>query len=155
MSIAFGIVIAGLARYIVSERISGLKHLQIISGMQTSAYWMGCFIFDFCKMYITIITAFILFAAFDLRLNDMFVVLALLPFGIIPFTYASTYLFTTESAASSLTIFLHIIIMGILTAIVWTFRIAIPDLMEDGDKMHIAFKLIPTYNVGAAMYCDR
>lgn len=27
--------------------------------------------------------------------------------------------------------------------------------MDDGDQMHAWFKLIPTYNVGAAMYCDR
>jgi hypothetical protein len=51
--------------------------------------------------------------------------------------------------------FINIIMLGILAAITWTFRVAIPFLMEDGDTMHAFFKLIPTYNVGASMYCDR
>lgn len=50
---------------------------------------------------------------------------------------------------------MHITILGILSAITFTFRVAIPFLMDDGDQMHAWFKLIPTYNVGAAMYCDR
>lgn len=33
MSIAFGIFLAGIGRYLVNERLSGLKHLQVISGM--------------------------------------------------------------------------------------------------------------------------
>jgi len=50
---------------------------------------------------------------------------------------------------------LNIIFLGILSAVTWSFRAAIPFLMEDGDTMHAWFKLIPTYNVGASMYCDR
>ena len=42
-----------------------------------------------------------------------------------------------------------------MSAVTWSFRAAIPFLMEDGDTMHAWFKLIPTYNVGASMYCDR
>ena len=155
MGIAFGIVTAGIARYIVAERTSGLKHLQVISGMQLKSYWLGSFIFDFLKYYVSIITALILFAAFDLELDDTMGVLVMMPLGVIPFTYASTFLFTAESAASSLTIFLHVAMLGILTAVVFSFRIAIPDLMDDGDQMHGWFKLVPTYNVGSAMYCDR
>lgn len=155
MSIAFGIVAAGIARYLVQERVEGLKHLQVISGMQLKAYWIGSFIFDFAKMYVSIITALILFAAFDLELNDTMAVLVLLPFGLIPFTYVTTFLFTSDSAASSITIFIHIAVLGILAAVIYSFRVAIPDLMETGDKMHNWFKLVPTYNVGAAMYCDR
>lgn len=51
--------------------------------------------------------------------------------------------------------FLNIVMLGILAAITWTFRVAIPFLMEDGDTMHAWFKLVPAYNVGASMYCDR
>lgn len=50
---------------------------------------------------------------------------------------------------------IHIAFLGTLSAMVFTFRIAIPDLMDEGDQMHAWFKLIPTYNVGSAVYCDR
>ena len=42
-----------------------------------------------------------------------------------------------------------------MAAITFSFRAAIPTLMEEGDKMHNWFKLVPTYNIGSAMYCDR
>ena len=93
MSIAFAIFLGGVGRYLVSERLSGLKHLQVISGMQLKAYWAACFIFDWFKMNITIVTAMILFAAFDLELNNMMVPLVLLPFGALPFTYATQFIF--------------------------------------------------------------
>lgn len=93
MSIALGIVLSGIARYVVAERVSGLKHLQVISGMHLKAYWLGSFLFDFLKLLVSVITAIILFAAFDLDLNATMGVLALMPFGIITFTYASSYIF--------------------------------------------------------------
>jgi ATP-binding cassette subfamily A (ABC1) protein 3 len=155
MSIAFGIFLAGIARYIVVERESGLKHLQIISGMQLKAYWVATFICDFLKMYLTILVAIILWAAFDLDLNAAMVPLALLPFGALPFTYATTFVFSSSQAASSINMFLNILILGILASITWTFRIAIPPFMDYGDSMHSWFWLIPSYNIGAAMFCDR
>lgn len=42
-----------------------------------------------------------------------------------------------------------------MSAVTFSFRIAIPTLMKDGDTMHAWFKLVPTYLVGSAMYCDR
>lgn len=155
MSIAFGIVVSGIARYLVAERVSGLKHLQVISGMHLKAYWLGSFLFDFLKTSVSVTTAVILFAAFDLDLDASMAVLVTFPFGVIVFTYVFSFLFTTESAASSLTIFLHICVLGLLTAITFSFRIAIPFLMDDGDTMHAWFKLIPSYPIGSAMYCDR
>jgi hypothetical protein len=97
----------------------------------------------------------ILFGAFSLDLNDSMVPLVLLPFGLLPFTYVLSFIFTAESAASSLTVFLHILVLGILASIIFTLRVAIPDTMNDGDEMHKWFKLIPTYMIGSAMFCDR
>jgi ATP-binding cassette subfamily A (ABC1) protein 3 len=93
MSIAFAMLIAGIARYIVSERLSGLKHLQVISGMQLKAYWAGCFFFDIIKMLFTVLVAIILFEAFSLDLRNMMVPLVLLPLGVLPFTYVIAFIF--------------------------------------------------------------
>lgn len=123
--------------------------------MQLKAYWIGSFIFDYFKLLMSIITAMFLFGVFGLDLNDSMVPLVLLPFGLLPFTYVLSFIFTAESAASSLTVFLHILVLGILASIIFTLRVAIPDTMNDGDEMHKYFKLIPTYMIGSAMYCDR
>ena len=49
-AIAYSMIITSVVSYLVVERTNGLKHLQVISGMQLKAYWIGNFIFDFLKM---------------------------------------------------------------------------------------------------------
>lgn len=49
-AITYSMMITSVVSYLVVERVSGLKHLQIISGMQILAYWVANFIFDFLKM---------------------------------------------------------------------------------------------------------
>ena len=100
MGIAFALIMAGIARYVVAERVSGLKHLQVISGMQLKAYWLACFLFDWAKLNITIITGLIMFAICDMGLTASNVPLVLLPFGLLPFSYVFSFLFTSDSAAS-------------------------------------------------------
>lgn len=57
--------------------------------MQLKSYWTACFIFDLAKMYVTIIIGMILFAAFELELDDMMSTFVLLPWGALPFVYVT------------------------------------------------------------------
>lgn len=50
---------------------------------------------------------------------------------------------------------MHFVVLGILASVIFSFRIAIPILQETGDQMHDWFKLVPTYMVGSAMFCDK
>jgi hypothetical protein len=38
----------------VNERVTGIKHHQLISGLNISAYWVANFVADFLKMEIVI-----------------------------------------------------------------------------------------------------
>jgi len=98
-AIAYSMIITSVVSYLVVERTNGLKHLQVISGMQVKAYWMGNFIFDFFKLEITIIITIILFYGFDLGYNAAWVTYLVLPFGILPFTYVTSFIFSADSAA--------------------------------------------------------
>ena len=42
-AIAYSMMITSIVSYLVVERISGLKHLQVISGMNLKAYWVEIF----------------------------------------------------------------------------------------------------------------
>lgn len=97
--IAYAMMITAVVSYLVVERLEGLKHLQLISGMQLKAYWVGNFIFDFAKMYFTIIVTIILFLGYGLGFNGSVAVYLVFPFGILPFTYVSSFIFTADSAA--------------------------------------------------------
>jgi ATP-binding cassette subfamily A (ABC1) protein 2 len=51
---------------IVNERVTRLKHIQIISGMKLSAYWLANFTVDIVKMEITVIFNLLMFYANDI-----------------------------------------------------------------------------------------
>ena len=63
-AIAYSLLCTVTISYLVQERITMLKHVQVISGMRLSSYWMANFIFDFLKMYVTVITTVVVFNIF-------------------------------------------------------------------------------------------
>ena len=64
-SISYSIIITVIMSYLVVERITQLKHVQIITGMRLTSYWIANFIFDSIKLYITIITTIVLLHTFN------------------------------------------------------------------------------------------
>ena len=66
------------------------------------------------------------------------------PIGVIPFTYVSSFLFTSENLCQTLTIFVHFIIGGIGAIIAGVLRI-IESTYSAGDALVWVFKIIPTY----------
>ena len=64
-AIAYSIIITLIVSYLVIERVSQLKHVQVITGMRLSSYWLANFIFDALKLYVTIITTVVLFHVFE------------------------------------------------------------------------------------------
>jgi len=98
-AIAYSMIITAIVSYLVVERISGLKHLQVISGMNLKAYWVGNFIFDLIKMELTILVTLALFFGYKMGLTAAWVTYLVLPLGIIPFSYVMSFWFTVDSAA--------------------------------------------------------
>lgn len=61
--------------------------------MQLLAYWTGNFIFDFFKMQLTIVVTIAMFFALKMGFDHASITFALLPFGILPFTYVTSFIF--------------------------------------------------------------
>lgn len=57
------------------------------------------------------------------------------PFGILPFTYVSSFLFSDDGAAQTFTMFFHFLTLAILSSIVFALRL-VPDKQQFGDSMH-------------------
>jgi len=123
MAIAYSQLIMAVVVYLVKERMNGLKHLQIISGMQLKAYWAANFVFDLLKWSFLIATTIILWFAFEMGYVSAWAVLLMFPFAVIPFTYVSSFIFTDTSTAQTLTLVLHVAIMAIGTSVLFTFRV--------------------------------
>lgn len=125
-AISYSMMITAIVSYLVVERISGLKHLQVISGMNLKAYWVGNFAFDFIKMQFTIGITMALLFGFDLGYTGAWATYLALPLGIIPFSYAMSFWFTVDSAAQTFTMFFHFFMLGIMSTLTFGLRVA-PD----------------------------
>jgi hypothetical protein len=58
----YSMLLTTIVGNIVMERVKRLKHIQVISGMKLSAYWLANFLVDFLKMEFTVIVTLIMFA---------------------------------------------------------------------------------------------
>jgi hypothetical protein len=45
----------------VQERTARLKHIQVVSGMQLSAYWLATFLVDFIKLQMNVGVSLLVF----------------------------------------------------------------------------------------------
>jgi ATP-binding cassette subfamily A (ABC1) protein 3 len=98
-AIAYSVIITSIVSYLVVERTSGLKHLQVISGMQLKAYWIGNFIVDFAKMQLTIAVTIAAFFILKMGMNQAWIAYLVFPVGILPFAYISSFLFSDDNSA--------------------------------------------------------
>jgi len=152
-AIAYSMFITLTVSYLVVERISQLKHVQVITGMRLSAYWMANFLFDSIKLYVTVIATIILIYAFNQKYDSSVVVYAVFPFGIIPFTYVTSFIFSAESAAQTFTMFFHAAIILVGSTLIFVLRI-VPNLESVGDNLNYIFRLIPSYSIASSLYFD-
>lgn len=66
------------------------------------------------------------------------------PVGVVPFTYATSFCFTSENLALTITIFLHFVIAGIGAIAAAILRL-ISSTYIVGDVLVWVFKIVPTY----------
>ena len=66
------------------------------------------------------------------------------PVGVIPFTYVTSFFFTSENIAQTLTIFMHFVIAGIGAIVAGILRV-IPSTWAIGDILVGVFKILPSY----------
>ena len=122
-----------------------LKHVQVISGMRLSSYWIANFIFDFLKMYVTVITTVIVFKIFQsetLDYDSSVIVYYLFPFGVLPCIYVMSFIFTADSAAQTMTMFWNFIAILILPMTIFLLRFA-NKLEHIGDTLNYVAKIFP------------
>ena len=99
ITISFALMQASTIAFICHEKERKLKHMQFIQGMSAKAYWLINFLFDLLKTLLVSGTILLLIYLFELDFPDSWTLLLAYPFAIVPFTYATSYLFTKESVA--------------------------------------------------------
>lgn len=70
VSIGFALIPAVVVSFILNEREKNLKHMQVISGMSLTAYWISNLVFDILKALIPSCIVIGLMYAFGLNVSD-------------------------------------------------------------------------------------
>ena len=128
------------------ERYSLLKHFQVLSGMTNLSYWATRFINDAIKLYLIIGVSMIFMVAYGFEFESAFVVLVLIPLGVLPLTYVVSFCFDNVTVAFITLFFVHFVSMLVVSTIVFILRVA-NDFMEIGDDINSFMRFNPTYSI--------
>ena len=88
-----------MVSYILNEREKQLKHMQVISGMSLTGYWIANIMSDIIKCYVPVALILLLSWLFDANDPGVWVIFMLYPWAIVPFSYMTTFLFTSDTMA--------------------------------------------------------
>ena len=95
VAVGFSLIPATLIGQVMHERESGLKHMQVISGMNVATYWIINVTYDILKLEIPMILCCFLLWPFQLKeyMPEAWPVFWCYPLGVVPFTHATSFLF--------------------------------------------------------------
>jgi hypothetical protein len=76
VAIGFSLIPSAIISFIVNEREKNLKHMQLISGMSLSAYWISNMLFDVVKGIIPSALVIGLIYAFKVQVLILFILIS-------------------------------------------------------------------------------
>jgi ATP-binding cassette subfamily A (ABC1) protein 3 len=144
VSIGIAMIPCVMVSFILIERSEGLKHMQLISGMNLLAYWISNLISDIVKVYIPCILMILTSIAFKVNYPYIWLLFLLLPLALVPFSYLTTFMFRDDTSGQIVTLSIHFFACAIMGLLVFTMQ-AIPQTFILGDKLRWICCVVPTY----------
>lgn len=102
--------------FLIKEKASGAKHMQVVSGVKPLAFWSSTFLWDMFNYLVPVLLILIVFAAFqveaytgDDRLGLVFVLFLIYGWAVLPFVYILHYFFKTAAGGMVAVTMLNII----------------------------------------------
>ncbi|MGH0173668.1 UNVERIFIED_CONTAM: hypothetical protein FKN15_075354 [Acipenser sinensis] len=146
------------ALLMVTERTLKAKHVQQVSGVYVSNYWLSALLWDLINFLLPCVLMLVVFTAFNVRaftqdyhLGALLLILLLYGWAVIPLMYLLSFLFSTAATAyARLTIFN--ILSGTATFLAVTIM-GIPELglVDLSRTLGKVFLLFPNYCLGMAI----
>jgi ATP-binding cassette subfamily A (ABC1) protein 3 len=149
-NIAFSIIPAILVSFIVLEKEGNLKHQQMISGMSLASYWLSNFLYDIIFNLILASIGIGLLYAFDVDITYSYATILMYEVSIISFSYASSFIFKSESIAMNVTLGVHMF-CGILLGPVFMILRQFEDTQLAADVLVWPLRLIPSFAFADAL----
>lgn len=143
---AFCFMPCAIISFIVLERTEALRHMQVVSGMQISAYWISNMIADMIKLYIPIFLIILASIVFNANYEGCAILMLLLPPALVPFTYCTSFLFSKDNTAQLITLFVTYLVCCLMSIIVFVLQF-IPKTFTVGGILRWALCIFPSYCV--------
>jgi ATP-binding cassette subfamily A (ABC1) protein 3 len=150
--IAVSFIPASFALFVVKEREVSAKHQQLISGVSIPAYWASTYFWDMGTYALPCIAAVVLIVAYNTTaligpaLPATIALFVSYGLAVAPFTYVTTFAFTSHSSAQTTTLILNMMCLIVLLAS-FTMNL-IPATCDADASLRFLWRLLPGYALG-------
>ncbi|KAJ0055813.1 hypothetical protein NL108_012856, partial [Boleophthalmus pectinirostris] len=103
---AMSFIPASFVLFLIQERVSKAKHLQFVSGVNPTVYWLANFVWDMCNYAIPCFIVIVIFLCFQTKsyvsppnLPALILLLLLYGWAITPMMYPASFVFSVPSTA--------------------------------------------------------
>lgn len=157
--IALSFVPASFVVYLVNERISKSKHLQFVSGMDPTTYWLATFAWDMLNFLVPAFICMVVFLAFNLpaytghNFGAVVCLLLLYGFSVTPLMYPANWWFEVPSTAYVSLICANLFIGLTGTLVTFTLELFPEDdqLTHANNVLRWVLLLFPNYALGRGL----
>jgi ABC-type multidrug transport system ATPase subunit len=155
--IAFSIIPSTYVYTLVAEVASKSKHQQMISGVDTKAYWISAFMWDFLNYLIPAACSIALLYAFDVKayigsnLPATLTVFVLYGAASIALTYVLSFAFKDQNNALLACIALYAVSGFILFFVSWIMSL-FPSTTDVDKNLRYIYMISPQYSFAMALY---
>lgn len=155
---ALSFLVASFGLFIVDERVSLAKHVQMVSGVSEPIYWTGTLAWDFVNISICNCLIIIVFAAYEVenftgdgRLGTVFFVLELFGLSVLPLVYLLCFAFSTASAAYA-RLSMIFVFFSFIPLLAVTMLSQAPSLRDTAGIIKYVGLINPLFAVSSAIY---
>ena len=157
--IALSFVPASFVVYLVEERNSKSKHLQYVSGVTPTIFWISAFIWDLTAYMVSIALCIIIFVMFQEEcyvskdnFGCLLLLLLLYSWAVTPLMYLASYIFRNSATAYVLMILLNFFVGYTTTLVTFMFDLFKGDMEEVNKVLEILFLIFPQYCLGRSLF---
>jgi ABC-type multidrug transport system ATPase subunit len=154
MMLAFAFIPAAFALFVVRERETKAKHLQLVSGVSFLSYWLSTWLFDFASYQVPLWMTIVILKLFDAQalmngkaFGATVLLMELFGTSVTGFTYLISFLFAKHSKAQVATIMLNFM-CGLILAMITMIMTFIPTTRDVALKLVYLFRLAPPFAAG-------
>jgi hypothetical protein len=158
---ALAFIPASFLVFLIDERVTTSKHLQLVSGVKGLTYWWANYVWDLTSYCVSITFCIIIFLAFSIeayvhQINLLCLVLLLFLYGFatIPLMYPINYLFKSPSTG-----FVMISCINIFIGLISTITTTTLDYFNDNQNLQNvnailkkAFLIFPHFCLGRGLF---